>query len=150
MRRVAEGCCACSVQVDITVNNILAIVNTKLLADYVSIDERLLQLCYVIKHWAKRRQVCPLQCPSVSFSWLGLHVEGELGSNLGLETFLSGQLRRHPWLADEITTGVPNHSCSMCDFAATYWKCTVIHKKHGGVLNMGMGEYVEAGGPACR
>jgi hypothetical protein len=44
-------------QVDITVNNILAIVNTKLLADYVSIDERLLQLCYVIKHWAKRRQV---------------------------------------------------------------------------------------------
>ncbi len=44
-------------QVDITVNNILAIVNTKLLADYVSIDDRLLQLCYVIKHWAKRRQV---------------------------------------------------------------------------------------------
>lgn len=43
---------------DITVNNILAIVNTKLLSDYVSIDDRLLQLCYVIKHWAKRRQVC--------------------------------------------------------------------------------------------
>lgn len=39
-------------------NNILAIVNTKLLSDYVSIDDRLLQLCYVIKHWAKRRQVC--------------------------------------------------------------------------------------------
>ena len=57
---VAEDFGACAVQVDITVNNILAIVNTKLLADYVSIDERLLQLCYVIKHWAKRRQVCPL------------------------------------------------------------------------------------------
>ncbi len=57
---VADDFGACAVQVDITVNNILAIVNTKLLADYVSIDERLLQLCYVIKHWAKRRQVCPL------------------------------------------------------------------------------------------
>ncbi len=46
-------------QVDITVNNILAIVNTKLLADYVKLDERLLQLCCVVKHWAKRRQACP-------------------------------------------------------------------------------------------
>jgi hypothetical protein len=43
--------------VDITVNNILAIVNTKLLSDYVQIDERLVQLCYIVKHWAKRRQV---------------------------------------------------------------------------------------------
>lgn len=46
-------------QVDITVNNILAIVNTKLLADYVKLDERLLQLCCVVKHWAKRRQARP-------------------------------------------------------------------------------------------
>ncbi len=46
-------------QVDITVNNILAIVNTKLLADYVKLDERLLQLCCIIKHWAKRRQARP-------------------------------------------------------------------------------------------
>ncbi len=46
-------------QVDITVNNILAIVNTKLLADYVKLDERLLQLCCIVKHWAKRRQACP-------------------------------------------------------------------------------------------
>lgn len=38
-------------------NNILAIVNTKLLSDYAQIDERLVQLCYIIKHWAKRRQV---------------------------------------------------------------------------------------------
>ena len=47
------------VQVDITVNNILAIVNTKLLADYVKLDERLLQLCCIVKHWAKRRQASP-------------------------------------------------------------------------------------------
>lgn len=45
------------VQVDITVNNILAIVNTKLLGDYAAVDDRLLQLVFVVKLWAKRRQV---------------------------------------------------------------------------------------------
>ena len=45
------------VQVDITVNNILAIVNTKLLRDYAAVDDRLLQLVFVVKLWAKRRQV---------------------------------------------------------------------------------------------
>ena len=44
-------------QVDVTVNNILAIVNTKLLGDYGACDERLLKLSFVVKHWAKRRQV---------------------------------------------------------------------------------------------
>lgn len=44
-------------QVDITVNNVLAIVNTKLLRDYAAIDERLMQLVFIIKLWAKRRQV---------------------------------------------------------------------------------------------
>lgn len=44
-------------QVDITVNNILAIVNTKLLRDYAAVDDRLLQLVFVVKLWAKRRQV---------------------------------------------------------------------------------------------
>ena len=44
-------------QVDVTVNNILAIVNTKLLKDYGAIDGRLLQLVFVVKLWAKRRQV---------------------------------------------------------------------------------------------
>ena len=49
---------ACAfLQVDVTVNNILAIVNTKLLRDYASIDVRLQQLVYVVKHWAKQRQV---------------------------------------------------------------------------------------------
>lgn len=44
-------------QVDVTVNNILAIVNTKLLRDYAAVDDRLLQLVFVVKLWAKRRQV---------------------------------------------------------------------------------------------
>ena len=48
-------------------NNILAIVNTKLLADYVKLDERLLQLCCIVKHWAKRRQACPFAQSSSLF-----------------------------------------------------------------------------------
>ena len=59
---------AARAQVDITVNNILAIVNTKLLADYSRLDERLTQLAYVIKHWAKRRQVRSPPAPHRSTS----------------------------------------------------------------------------------
>eukprot|EP00249_Psilotum_nudum_P023008 c28723_g1_i1 orf=67-3261(+) len=42
---------------DICVNNMLAVVNTKLLHDYGQIDCRLRQLAFMVKHWAKRRQV---------------------------------------------------------------------------------------------
>jgi predicted nucleotidyltransferase len=44
-------------KVDITVNNTLACVNTKLLADYCKVDPRLAQLVAVVKHWAKKRAV---------------------------------------------------------------------------------------------
>ena len=44
-------------KVDVTVNNMLALLNTRLLATYVALDPRLAQLCHVIKHWAKRRSV---------------------------------------------------------------------------------------------
>ncbi|KAJ7513911.1 hypothetical protein O6H91_23G048900 [Diphasiastrum complanatum] len=42
---------------DICVNNMLAVVNTKLLRDYAKIDVRLRQLAFIVKHWAKCRQV---------------------------------------------------------------------------------------------
>ncbi|KAL3699376.1 hypothetical protein R1sor_017398 [Riccia sorocarpa] len=42
---------------DICVNNMLAVVNSKLLHDYSQIDIRLRQLAFLVKHWAKRRQV---------------------------------------------------------------------------------------------
>ncbi|GAV76666.1 PAP_assoc domain-containing protein [Cephalotus follicularis] len=42
---------------DICINNVLAVVNTKLLRDYAQIDERLRQLAYIVKHWAKSRGV---------------------------------------------------------------------------------------------
>ena len=38
-------------------NNILACVNTKLLADYCAIDPRLPRLVALVKHWAKQRAV---------------------------------------------------------------------------------------------
>lgn len=38
-------------------NNSLALINTKLLLDYSAINSRLLQLAFIVKHWAKRRQV---------------------------------------------------------------------------------------------
>ncbi|WOL10829.1 UTP:RNA uridylyltransferase 1-like [Canna indica] len=42
---------------DICVNNLLAVVNTKLLKDYAQIDERLRQLTFIVKHWARSRRV---------------------------------------------------------------------------------------------
>lgn len=42
---------------DICINNILAVVNTKLLYDYAQIDVRLQQLAFMVKHWAKNRQI---------------------------------------------------------------------------------------------
>ncbi|XP_052141597.1 UTP:RNA uridylyltransferase 1 isoform X3 [Oryza glaberrima] len=42
---------------DICVNNLFAVANTKLLKDYAQIDERLLQLAFIVKHWAKLRGV---------------------------------------------------------------------------------------------
>uniref|UniRef100_K4A6R3 Poly(A) RNA polymerase mitochondrial-like central palm domain-containing protein n=1 Tax=Setaria italica TaxID=4555 RepID=K4A6R3_SETIT len=42
---------------DICVNNLLAVINTKLLRDYAQIDIRLRQLAFIVKHWAKSRRV---------------------------------------------------------------------------------------------
>ena len=44
-------------KVDVTVNNTLACINTKLLADYCQVDPRLAQLVAIVKCWAKRRGV---------------------------------------------------------------------------------------------
>lgn len=44
-------------KVDVTVNNMLACANTKLLADYCAIDGRLAPLVALVKHWAKNRAV---------------------------------------------------------------------------------------------
>ncbi|CAN6236947.1 unnamed protein product [Urochloa humidicola] len=42
---------------DICINNLFAVANTKLLKDYAQIDQRLLQLAFLVKHWAKQRSV---------------------------------------------------------------------------------------------
>uniref|UniRef100_A0A7N0UYV5 RNA uridylyltransferase n=1 Tax=Kalanchoe fedtschenkoi TaxID=63787 RepID=A0A7N0UYV5_KALFE len=48
---------ATEISCDICVNNVLAVVNTKLLRDYARIDVRLRQLAFIVKHWAKSRGV---------------------------------------------------------------------------------------------
>ncbi|OVA00173.1 PAP/25A-associated [Macleaya cordata] len=48
---------ATGISCDICVNNVLAVVNTKLLRDYAQIDGRLRQLAFIVKHWAKSRGV---------------------------------------------------------------------------------------------
>ncbi|KAM7512054.1 hypothetical protein LguiB_010929 [Lonicera macranthoides] len=48
---------ATGISCDICVNNVLAVVNTKLLRDYAQIDVRLRQLAFLVKHWAKSRGV---------------------------------------------------------------------------------------------
>lgn len=42
---------------DVCINNILAVVNTRLLRDYSEVDPRLRPLVYCVKHWAKKRKV---------------------------------------------------------------------------------------------
>lgn len=42
---------------DISLHNPLALANTKLLRTYSNIDQRVRQMAYIIKHWAKRRHI---------------------------------------------------------------------------------------------
>ena len=44
-------------KIDVTVNNLLACVNTRMIADYCRIDLRLVMLVLIVKHWAKCRAV---------------------------------------------------------------------------------------------
>ncbi|KAL8495420.1 hypothetical protein ACS0TY_019528 [Phlomoides rotata] len=48
---------ATGISCDICINNVLAVINTKLLHDYSKIDARLRQLAFIVKHWAKSRGV---------------------------------------------------------------------------------------------
>ncbi|EOX96148.1 hypothetical protein QUC31_005417 [Theobroma cacao] len=48
---------ATGISCDICINNVLAVVNTKLLRDYAKLDARLRQLAFIVKHWAKSRGV---------------------------------------------------------------------------------------------
>ncbi|KXZ54605.1 hypothetical protein GPECTOR_4g670 [Gonium pectorale] len=48
---------ATQTRVDITINNLLALSNTRLVADYARLDGRLRQLTLLVKHWARTRCV---------------------------------------------------------------------------------------------
>jgi hypothetical protein len=47
----ALSCRPAGFKVDITVNNRLAVINTKLLRDYAAVDSRLRPLVLLVKHW---------------------------------------------------------------------------------------------------
>ncbi|CAO2033874.1 unnamed protein product [Urochloa humidicola] len=51
---------------DICINNLFAVANTKLLKDYAQIDQRLLQLAFLVKHWAIQRSVNETYCGTLS------------------------------------------------------------------------------------
>lgn len=44
-------------KVDVTINNHLPLLNTMLIKCYAAIDERVKQLIFIVKRWAKRRQI---------------------------------------------------------------------------------------------
>ena len=48
---------ASGLKCDICMCNMLAITNSRLLRDYMSIDKRARDLCFALKYWAKRRSV---------------------------------------------------------------------------------------------
>ena len=60
------------IDVDISVNNSLAIHNTKLISDYVSLDERVRQVAICVKHWALHRNLS--DAPSGTLSSYGWSV----------------------------------------------------------------------------
>jgi DNA polymerase sigma len=56
---------------DICINNILALHNTHMIAQYSRVDSRLLQLGYFIKHWTKCRKLDePYTGTLSSYAWI--------------------------------------------------------------------------------
>jgi DNA polymerase sigma len=48
---------ASNISCDVCINNLLALSNSRLLADYTSLDARVRPLVLIVKYWAKRRQI---------------------------------------------------------------------------------------------
>jgi DNA polymerase sigma len=49
--------CCLDTKADITINNHLDLINTKMLREYASMDPRMRHLVLLVKYWAKRRKV---------------------------------------------------------------------------------------------
>lgn len=60
-----------AIDVDITINNLLPLRNTELLRTYAAIDTRLRDFIYIIKHWAKQRQIADAYKSTLSpYAWV--------------------------------------------------------------------------------
>jgi TUTase nucleotidyltransferase domain len=58
-------------KVDVTVNNVLPLHNTRLLRAYTDADPRLRELVFLVKHWAKQRAINDAYTGSLSsYAWV--------------------------------------------------------------------------------
>lgn len=59
------------IDVDVTINNLLPLRNTELLRAYASIDRRMRDFIFIIKHWAKQRQIADAYLSTLSpYAWV--------------------------------------------------------------------------------
>lgn len=47
---------------DLCINDMLGVENTKLLAAYAAVDPRVAKVTSIVKHWARRRQASQRSC----------------------------------------------------------------------------------------
>lgn len=59
------------IDVDVTINNLLPLRNTELLRTYADIDPRMRSFIFIIKHWAKQRQIADAYLSTLSpYAWV--------------------------------------------------------------------------------
>ncbi|EOD12655.1 hypothetical protein EMIHUDRAFT_104162 [Emiliania huxleyi CCMP1516] len=111
--------------VDVSVGNVIALDNTRLIRTYMEVDECAWQLCLLVKAWARARRVCSARhCFPSSYAWSLLaicHLQhlGQLPNLQGLAP---------PWALVANTARTPDGravSYSFCGNAAAarkFWK----------------------------
>jgi hypothetical protein len=120
--------------VDVTINNLLPLRNTALIAAYCAIDARLSDMIFIVKHWAKARHIADAyQSTLSSYAWVLMCIF--IAQKSGLVPVLQ---REEPWDVDEevevsgkvwkcqFNTDVKKHAAA----ARSHWITT------GGLLTM--------------
>eukprot|EP00892_Ulva_mutabilis_P002609 jgi/Ulvmu1/12349/UM089_0033.1 len=96
------------IDVDVTINNALPLRNTELLRAYADIDPRLRDFIFIIKHWAKQRQIADAYKSTLSpYAWVLMAV------------FVAQRAGLVPVLQRE---GPPDVDCEV-DAGGRAWRC---------------------------
>jgi hypothetical protein len=94
--------------VDVTINNLLPLRNTALIAAYTAIDPRLRDMVFLIKHWAKSRHIADAyQSTLSSYAWVLMCI------------FVAQRAGLVPVLHRE----EPKHVDEEVEVAGKIWKC---------------------------